>query len=65
MKFRADAKDIKIFVAFCFGLLYFCAIAVLNAHSLATSGQFYGILPFEAFSIKYLWYLSIIDFTST
>ncbi|MCI6265269.1 MAG: type IV secretory system conjugative DNA transfer family protein [Erysipelotrichaceae bacterium] len=53
-KFRADAKDIKIFVGFCFLLLYFCAIGVLNAHSLATSGKFYGILPFEAFSFRYL-----------
>ena len=54
MKFRADAKDIKIFVAFCILLLYFCAIAVLNAHTLATTGQLYGLLPFEAFMPKYL-----------
>ena len=53
-KFRADAKDIKIFIGFCLLLLYFCAIGVLNAHSLATSGTLYGILPFEAFSFKYL-----------
>ena len=53
-KFRADAKDVKIFVGFCFLLLYFCAVAVLNAHSLATEGAFYGILPFEAFTLKYL-----------
>ncbi len=53
-KFRADAKDIKIFVGFCFLLLYFCAIGVLNAHSLATQGTLYGILPFEAFTIRYL-----------
>ncbi len=53
-KFRADAKDIKIFIGFCLLLLYFCAIGVLNAHSLAVSGKFYGIAPFEAFSIQYL-----------
>ena len=53
-KFRAEAKDIKIFIGFCFLLLYFCAIGVLNAHSLATSGKLYGILPFEAFTFKYL-----------
>jgi len=53
-KFRADAKDIKIFIGFCILLLYFCAIGVLNAHSLATSGTLYGILPFEAFTPKYL-----------
>ena len=54
MKFRADAKDVKIFIAFCFLLLYVCAIGVLNAHSLAVEGKFYGLLPFEAFSMKYL-----------
>ena len=53
-KFRADAKDIKIFIGFCLLLLYFCAVGVLNAHALATTGKFYGILPFEAFSIRYL-----------
>ena len=54
MKFRADAKDIKIFVGFCFLLLYLCAVMVLNAHSLATTGTFYGIVPFEAFTLTYL-----------
>ena len=53
-KFTADEKDIKIFVGFCFLLLYFCAIGVLNAHSLATTGKFYGIIPFEAFTLRYL-----------
>ena len=54
LKFRADAKDIKIFVGFCFLLLYLCAVGVLNAHSLATEGTFYGIVPFEAFTLRYL-----------
>ena len=53
-KFRADAKDIKIFIGFCILLLYFCSIGVLNAHSLATSGKLYGIIPFEAFTPQYL-----------
>ena len=53
-KFRADEKDVKIFVGFCILLLYFCALGVLNAHSIATTGKLYGIVPFEAFSIKYL-----------
>ena len=53
-KFRADEKDVKIFIGFCLLLLYFCAIGVLNAHSLATTGSFYGIVPFEAFSLRYL-----------
>ena len=34
--------------------MYFCAIGVLNAYSLAVNGSFYGILPFEAFTLKYL-----------
>ena len=54
MKFRADEKDIKIFVGFTILLLYVCAIAVLNVHSLATSGQIYGFLPFEAFTPDYI-----------
>ena len=53
-KFRADEKDVKIFIGFCLLLLYFCAIGVLNANSLASTGKFYGILPFEAFSLKFL-----------
>ena len=53
-KFRADEKDVKIFIGFCLLLLYFCAVGVLNAHSLATTGSFYGIIPFEAFSLRYL-----------
>ena len=53
-KFRADEKDIKLFIGFCLLLLYFCALGVLNAHSIATTGRLYGILPFEAFSLKYL-----------
>ena len=53
-KFRADEKDIKFFVGFCILLLYFCALGVLNAHSLATEGKLYGIVPFEAFSLRYL-----------
>lgn len=54
MKFSADEKDVKIFIAFAIFLLYLCAICVLNVHSLATSGTFYGFLPFEAFTSDYL-----------
>ena len=54
MKFIAEAKDIKIFIGFCFLLLYLCAIGVLNAHSLAVNGTFYGFVPFEAFTLDYL-----------
>ena len=54
MKFRVDEKDVKIFAIFCILLLYICAIAVLNVHSLATMGKLSGLLPFKAFTPKYL-----------
>jgi len=54
MKFSADAKDVKIFIIFAIFLLYLCAICVLNVHTLATSGTFYGFLPFEAFTGEYI-----------
>ncbi len=54
MKFRADSKDWIIFICFCVLLLYLCAIAVLNLSTLATEGHFYGILPFKAFTGKYI-----------
>ena len=54
MKFKADSKDWIIFICFCVLLLYLCAIAVLNLSTLATEGHFYGILPFKAFTGKYI-----------
>ena len=54
MKFRAEPKDIIIFCCFCVFLLYICCIGVLNASSLATEGTFYGLLPFAAFTSKYI-----------
>ena len=54
MKIRVDAKDFQIFVGFCFLLLYVCAIGVLNAHSLAIDGVFYGIVPWKAFTLEFL-----------
>ncbi len=53
-KFRADPKDIKKFVLFSIFLLYMSAIVVLNAHTLATEGRVYGIVPFAAFTPKYI-----------
>ena len=53
-KFSADEKDIKIFIGFCILLLYFWAWGVVKAASLSTKGTFYGIVPFEAFSLHYL-----------
>lgn len=54
MKFRAEPKDIMMFIAFCFFLLYMVAIGVLNATSLLNTGNFYGVVPFEAFSGEYI-----------
>ncbi len=54
MKFRAEPRDVAIFIAFCFFLLYMCAIGVLNANSLATKGEFYGLLPFAAFTPRFI-----------
>ena len=54
MKFRADSKDLLVFVIFCLFLLYMCSIGVLNANSLANEGRFYGLLPFMAFSPKFI-----------
>ena len=54
MKFRVTQKDFIIFGIFCFFLLYLCAIAILNFDSFANEGVFYGLLPFKAFTLKYL-----------
>ena len=54
MKFRAEPKDVLIFICFCIFLLYLIAIGVLNASSLTTTGEFYGFVPFEAFSSDFI-----------
>ncbi|MBE6161240.1 MAG: DUF87 domain-containing protein [Firmicutes bacterium] len=54
MKFRITQKDLIIFATFCFLLLYLCAIAILNFESFANRGTFYGLLPFKAFTLRFL-----------
>ena len=54
MKLRVEPKDFVIFCCFCVFLLYICCIGVLNASTLATTGKLYGLLPFEAFTGKYI-----------
>ena len=54
MKFKVEPKDFMLFCIYCVLLLYLCAIAVLNISSLAQDGTFYGLLPFKAFTGKYL-----------
>ncbi len=54
LRFRADKKDIVIFLIFCVVLLYLIAIAVLNLNSFATEGTFRGLNPFPAFSMEFI-----------
>ena len=54
MKFKVEPKDFMLFCIYCVLLLYLCAIAVLNISSLALNGTFYGLLPFRAFTGRYL-----------
>lgn len=54
LKFRAEAKDIVIFLIFCVVLLYFVAIAVINLNSFAMEGVFRGLNPFPAFGSEFI-----------
>ncbi len=54
MKFKITPKDFLIFVLYCILLLYLCAIAVLNFSSFINEGEFYGLLPFKAFTKDYI-----------
>ncbi len=54
MKFKITPKDFLIFCIYCILLLYLCAIAVLNFSSFINEGEFYGLLPFEAFTSRYI-----------
>lgn len=50
LKFRADPKDVVIFIIFAIFLLYLVAIAVVNLHSFSTSTRFAGLNPLPAFA---------------
>ena len=54
MKFKAEPKDVLIFVVFCIFLLLVCSIVVVNASYIANYGYFYGINPFKGFTAKYI-----------
>ncbi len=54
MKFKITPKDFLIFCIYCILLLYLCAIAVLNFSSFINEGEFYGLLPFKAFTKDYI-----------
>lgn len=50
LKFRADPKDVVIFIIFAIFLLYLVAIAVVNLHSFSTEARFSGLNPLPAFA---------------
>lgn len=50
LKFRADLKDIVIFLIFLAVLLYLIALAVVNIHSFAVDGVFSGLNALPAFA---------------
>ena len=54
MRFKVETKDLITFLIFCVFLLYICCIGVLNVSSLASKGEFYGLLPFAAFQKEYI-----------
>ena len=56
MRFKVEPKAFMLFIFYCFILLYFCAIAVLNFISFSQNGTFYGLLPFKAFTFEYIGY---------
>ncbi len=64
MKFKISPKDFLIFCLYCVLLLYLCAIAVLNFTSFLNEGEFYGLLPFKAFTGDYLFLTLFMFFIS-
>ncbi len=52
LKFRADAKDIKIFIVFAILLFYLVAIAILNITSFINDASFHGFNPFPIFTAE-------------
>ena len=53
LKFKAEARDILIFVIYAIFLLYMVAIIVLNIASFASDATFSGLNPFPAFTREY------------
>ena len=53
LKFKAEARDILIFIVYAIFLLYFVAIAVVNISSFASTSTFSGLNPFPAFTRDY------------
>ena len=64
LKFRADKDDVLIFLVFAVFLLYIVAIGIVNLHSFATEGYFYGLNPLPAFSSQFLWMTLLVYFVA-
>lgn len=62
LKFRADLKDIVIFIIFCVFLLYFVAIAVLNLSTFANENTLHGLNPIPAFTKEHIVYTLLFFF---
>jgi len=54
LKFRAEPKDIAIFLVFSLFLLYLVCIIILNLTSLAQDATIHGLNPLPAFTPKYV-----------
>ncbi len=53
-KFRAEPKDVIVFLIFLVVLFYLVAIAVLNISSFANENMYHGFNPFPAFTEEFL-----------
>ena len=54
LKFRAEPKDIAIFLVFSLFLLYLVCLIILNLSSFAQNGTLHGLNPLPAFESKYV-----------
>lgn len=54
LKFRAEKKDVIIFLIFCVVLLYLVAIGILNIVEFLGTGFLWGFNPFPAFGPEYI-----------
>jgi len=64
MKIKVDKTD---FIKFCIViviLLYICCVVVLNVSTLSRTGEFYGLMPFKAFTGEYIGATLILFFAA-
>ena len=54
LKFRAEPKDIAIFIIFSLVLLYLVCLIILNLSTFAQTGTLHGFNPLPAFEARYL-----------